>query len=81
MAASLNHTLFDPSISLAWKWRWEDRLLYGKHMLTDVRLNWKVKPVALYLDAMNLFNQSYQDYFHIPLPGRWVKLGVQFELK
>lgn len=81
LVAGIEHSFFYPSLQFAWKLRWEDRLLYDAHFITDLRLNWKIKNARLHIDVTNLFNLNYEDYFHIPLPGRWFKMGVRFELK
>jgi iron complex outermembrane receptor protein len=74
----IEHSFFNPHLNLLWKMRYQDRLLYDDNFITDFRLFWKKNNWALQLDVTNLFDQAYQDYFDIPLPGRLIKVGVQF---
>jgi len=77
ISITLNHKIFLAGGEASWKFRWEDRLLYGNHFTTDLRLSWKLKKVCLNLDVTNMWNAAYEDFFHIPLPGRWIKAGIQ----
>lgn len=78
--AGLTHVVFYPHIQVAWKFRWEDRLLYDSRFLTDFRLKWTLELLQFNLDVVNLWDQEYEDYFNIPLPGRWIKFGIQMQV-
>ena len=48
---------------------------YKPFLLVDSRLYWNKRSSTFYLEASNLFNQSYFDFGNIPEPGRWIKIG------
>ena len=67
--------------------RWQDRVGqytdfqnevhdYAPFCLVDARLAWQEHAYKLYLQANNLFDQSYVDYGHVPQPGIWLVAGV-----
>jgi len=80
LVAGIAHNVFVSALQMSWKFRLEDRLLYNRHFLTDLRLQWKTKQAVFNLDMNNLFDAHYEDYFNIPLPGRTIRLGLQFEV-
>jgi vitamin B12 transporter len=46
--------------------------------LVDVRLNYKINNINLFLDANNIFNHTYYEFGFVEQPGRWVSGGVRF---
>jgi vitamin B12 transporter len=46
--------------------------------LVDVRLNYKVKGIKVFLDANNFFNQKYYEFGFVEQPGRWISGGIRF---
>ncbi len=49
---------------------------YKPFVLIDSRLHWSKKGTNLYLEVSNLLDKTYYDFGNIPLPGRWVRVGV-----
>ncbi len=54
---------------------------YKDIFLVGTRLNYKIKPINVYFDADNIFDNSYQDIANVVQPGRWVRLGIDVEIK
>ncbi|HAN77167.1 MAG TPA: hypothetical protein DCQ31_05040 [Bacteroidales bacterium] len=54
---------------------------YAPFWLIDGRLFYGIKNFDIYLEANNLLNTSYYDLGNVPLPGRWIKLGVSYKIK
>lgn len=67
-------------LNLSLSWRWQDRVGVGNspYALLDGRLSWSSSRWSIYADCSNLFNKTYFDYSYIPQPGRWGKIGVNF---
>lgn len=67
-------------LNLSLSWRWQDRVGAGNspYALLDGRLSWSSSRWSIYADCSNLFNKTYFDYSYIPQPGRWGKIGVNF---
>ncbi len=72
--AGLNHSI---------RYRYADRVseAVGDYHLVDSRLSWKTKIATLYIEATNLFDQEYSESSLVPMPGRWIRGGVNFKFK
>lgn len=74
---TLDYQLKNTTISLAN--RFNTRQSYKSYWITDVRLNHSFKHnISVYVDAQNIFNTTYNEVGAIPLPSRWVSVGVKF---
>ncbi|RLZ10775.1 TonB-dependent receptor plug domain-containing protein [Faecalibacter macacae] len=74
---TIDYQLKNTSISLAN--RYNTRQSYKSYWITDVRINQNINDkFSIYLDAQNLFNTSYNEVGAIPLPSRWMSIGVRF---
>lgn len=51
---------------------------YEPFTTVDARLSWIEKKYRIYVEATNLFDESYQDLGNLIQPGRWIKGGIQF---
>jgi iron complex outermembrane receptor protein len=60
--------------------RYLDRNAYKDYMLLDARLQYKKERFELWLDASNLLNTYYIEVGNAPMPRRWFRLGLQFNL-
>lgn len=49
---------------------------YKSFALFDGRVYYSNRALTLYLEASNIFNESYVDIGNIDQPGRWFKVGV-----
>ena len=59
-----------------WAFRYENRYNFDSYFITDLKLSRSFNNFDLYLSAINLFNKAYMDVSGIPLPGRWIKAGI-----
>jgi len=92
--AGLSHPVYK-GLSADWQFRWQNREgsytkyengsfreeAYPTFSLLDVKLNWKVEPVNIYLSINNLFDKPYYDFGNLPQPGFWAVGGVSWEFK
>ncbi|HMR20377.1 MAG TPA: TonB-dependent receptor, partial [Sphingobacterium sp.] len=60
--------------------RFIKRELKNSYLVSDVRVGYMFKDVHLYADVTNLLDQSYVETAAVPLPGRWLSLGVKYQL-
>jgi iron complex outermembrane receptor protein len=55
-------------------------LSYEPYFLFDSKLSWSPKNWEFYFAVSNLLNTDYVDYGNLPVPGRWIKLGITNKL-
>lgn len=60
--------------------RYQERISYKDYFLTDLRVNFNQKQFDYYLDFQNIFDKTYIEAAAIPMPGRWLSLGVKYRL-
>lgn len=58
--------------------RFNERATKQSYFINDIRLSKKIKDFTVFVDAQNIFNTTYFEAGAIPLPTRWVSLGVKF---
>nr|WP_068891323.1 TonB-dependent receptor [Pedobacter panaciterrae] len=58
--------------------RFNQRVLGSSYWINDFRLSQSIKKLTVYLDAQNIFDTKYYEIGTIPLPSRWLSLGVKF---
>ena len=49
------------------------------HTLVSTRMAMSISELTLILDVTNIFDIEYTEVGTIPMPGRWVRLGIRFE--
>ena len=92
--AQIHHSIYK-GVSATWCVRWQDRAgsytkyeelkpayeePYAPYCLVDLKINWGLQKLNLYMELNNLFNTKYYDLGNIPQPGIWVKTGVHYKL-
>jgi hypothetical protein len=50
---------------------------YVPFATVDLRASYRLGDLLLYADGMNLLNATVVDRGTVPLPGRWLKVGLQ----
>ncbi|MDR2691241.1 MAG: TonB-dependent receptor [Dysgonamonadaceae bacterium] len=91
--AGLSHPVYK-NLSAGWQFRLQDRAgsytqyensqatgvetPYRPFSVLDVKLNWKMKRVNLFLNINNVFDTYYFDLGNVPQPGIWILCGGQF---
>jgi iron complex outermembrane receptor protein len=92
--AALQHEVID-NLTFSWKFRWQDRIgsyiqyidlqpgelaKYTPFGLLDVKVDYKLNKVNLFLNANNIFNVQQVDFGNIPQPGFWLSGGVSIKM-
>jgi iron complex outermembrane receptor protein len=54
---------------------------YKPYWLFDIRLSYSWKGFTAYFEATNLLNKKYIDVGSIYQPGRWITMGLKYELR
>lgn len=57
--------------------RFNQRMSGPSYWINDFRISHSIKSVTVYLDAQNIFDTQYFEIGAIPLPSRWMSLGVK----
>lgn len=94
ITATLSHRIVD-KLRATWNFRWQDRagsytryvdskpaetVSYKPFGLLDVRLDYSVGCLSLFVNANNIFNRTYMDFGNIPQPGLWITGGISYRL-
>jgi len=58
--------------------RFNERQNSQSYFINDIRISQKIDDFTVFIDAQNIFNTTYFEAGAIPLPARWVSLGVKF---
>lgn len=53
---------------------------YEKYVLFDLRIFYALQKLNLYLESTNIANTSYIDHNNVPVPGRWIILGINYQI-
>ncbi|MCH7782593.1 TonB-dependent receptor [candidate division KSB1 bacterium] len=57
---------------------WQERTKFNTYWILDIRANIRYGNLKFVFDALNLFNEEYQEIRNVPMPGRAVYVGVGF---
>ena len=57
--------------------RYQERLSYTDYVLLDARMSYTHKNTTYFIDGQNLGDQTYTEAGAVPMPGRWISLGVK----
>ena len=68
-------------ISQSWTFRYEDRLNLESYFTADTKIFYNYEWLQISIEATNLFNNSYNDFSGIPMPGRWIIAGIGLKLE
>lgn len=81
---ALKHQLNLSARSMLWKrlqvnltGRYLARINANDYTLLDARLRYSFKKVLLYADVNNILDTEYKEIATVPLPGRWITVGIR----
>jgi iron complex outermembrane receptor protein len=60
---------------------WEPATSYLPLYLLDLKLNYQIKYIDLFIQGKNILNQDHQNIENVQLPGRWISGGIIINLK
>ncbi|MCP4580428.1 MAG: TonB-dependent receptor [candidate division Zixibacteria bacterium] len=63
-----------------WKFRYEVPTETDSRFIVDTRVSWRHSQLEWFIEATNLFDESYFEIGTIPMPGRQVLAGVKWDL-
>src|SRR5690606_12740633 len=61
--------------------RYTKRELNDAYVVTDLKVMYQFPFFQIYTQATNVFNSYYKEGAAVPMPGRWIQLGVNYHLK
>ncbi len=67
-------------VSLNVQGRYNERIALEDFTLFDVRLAYKHQTFSLFVEATNLTDEKYTGANLVPMPGRWVRGGISYNL-
>jgi len=67
---------FKETINITYKSRVED----DPYWSVDAKASYQINPQALFfIEATNLFNKTFVEQGDLPMPGRWLKTGLEYQ--
>jgi iron complex outermembrane receptor protein len=67
-------------LNQGWKFRYEVPNESDSRFLVDTRVLWRRGKLEWFIEATNLFDESYFEIGSIPMPGRQVLAGVKWDV-
>lgn len=64
--------------SILYATRFNERATAASYWIHDVRVSQKINKFTVYVDAQNIFDATYNEIGAVPLPSKWLNLGVKF---
>lgn len=58
--------------------RWIKRELNNAYLLTDVKAEYNLLKIGIFIDVNNIFNATYKEAGAVYLPSRWYTLGLRY---
>ena len=91
--ASLHHKVAK-HLTLSWYFRWQERagsyvqytdlqpgerVSYNPFSLLDMKANYGLRNVNIFMNVNNIFNSTHVDFGNIPQPGFWLSGGLNYQ--
>lgn len=64
---------------IGWSNRYQERLSYTDYWLSDLRLSYTHQAFTYFMDAQNIGDVTYIEAGAVPMPGRWISLGIKLK--
>lgn len=58
--------------------RYQKRELNSGYGITDLRLGYTLNKATIYVDATNVLDVKYKEIAAVPMPSRWISLGLKY---
>jgi iron complex outermembrane receptor protein len=59
--------------------RYQNRMNAGDYTLADIHLQYEQPLWSIFADVTNIFDQAYTEISTVPLPGRWLCIGLRIK--
>ena len=60
--------------------KWGREVQYKSFWIFDGKINYSFKNLQFNISANNIFNSDYVDIGNVKQPGRWIKVGISYQL-
>lgn len=70
------------NITINWNINYQERVHDDGEgqLLTNMNFAVPINKLCVNLIIMNLFDEQYQNFMDVPMPGRWFKVGIEYKL-
>jgi vitamin B12 transporter len=75
--ANVNFEFFQ-KLNLTFAGRYQQRVSYKDYTVFDAKVSYTLRKFSIYVDVNNLTNVQYIEAGAVPMPGRWVSLGLKW---
>jgi len=79
VVANLVHQVFK-NLYHSISYRYIERFALPSYHLVDYRLFWQEENIKIFVDVSNLTNTKYSEAGFVQMPGRWLKLGFNWDI-
>ncbi len=69
-----------PYTQIDGQWAFRQAESYKPLFLLDLKVNYKIKDFAIYVQAKNIFDKKHQNIENVFLPSRWISGGISYSL-
>lgn len=80
LQSSLVFTWFD-NLKYVLQAKYEERIAGDSAVIVETRLAYSWRQYEAFIEVTNLFDEQYVDAGFAPMPGRWVKGGIRFNME
>ena len=60
--------------------KWGSEVQYNPFWIFDGKINYSLKNLQFNITVNNIFNTDYVDIGNVKQPGRWIKVGISYQL-
>lgn len=79
MIFGLDHRIYKDIYNFV-KVRYLDRASLPNYWVLDIRVAWQKNGKSIFAEATNVTNTAYTETNLVPMPSRWFRAGIQWEL-
>jgi iron complex outermembrane receptor protein len=60
--------------------KWGSEVQYNPFWIFDGKINYSLRNLQFNISVNNIFNTDYVDIGNVKQPGRWIKVGISYQL-
>jgi len=76
---TLGHSVAN-KINSIWSVNYLNRVNYKSYFLVDWNISYAVNNLRFNLSFDNIFDTKYKEFGYLPMPGRWIKAGIELQI-
>lgn len=77
---TLGHSVINGMDSF-WNVNFINRVNCKRYFLVDWNVSYRINSLRFNLGIDNIFDTKYKEFGYLPMPGRWIKAGIELQIK